>query len=341
MNLTTHDGQWILIKVDVVNAFNTGRRAAIVDAVRVLAPHLLPWVCASLQPNDLLLGESWLSCTEGTQQGAPLSPLLFALTIERAIQALAPAVNVWFLDDGTLFCSVPEGETTLLSILGNFSPLGAQLSLGVVAETTVWGPAIPDVPALESLPEGSALRQCRLIPYTVDSGVRVLGLPVHHLHHPQIAKDFLEGHRSEMEAILHKVALFPDPRIQHCLVRTCVDACKVAFVLRGSDAFMHPELLRRADGALRHCFTAILGGEPVGDADWAQICLPMRLGGCGVRSPSLLAAPARVAAMLNWQANSPPSLRPPAGGYGDSRWRTWLRLCESRWDRKRNPSKDG
>ena len=70
MNGNPHEGRWILIQLDVVNAFNTGARAAIVEAVRVLAPHLLPWVCASLQSCDLLLGEAWLKGSEGTQQGA-------------------------------------------------------------------------------------------------------------------------------------------------------------------------------------------------------------------------------------------------------------------------------
>ena len=171
-------GEWILIQVDVINAFNTGKRAAIVEAVRTLAPHLLPWVCMSLQTNDLLLGESWIEGTEGTQQGAPLSPLLFALTIQQVIKRLSPVTNVWYLDDGTLLCSVPEGDAALRTLLGAFPPLGAPLSLGAEAKTTVWGPDLPSLDSLNSLPEDSPLRRCQLIPYEEGSGVSVQGLPL-------------------------------------------------------------------------------------------------------------------------------------------------------------------
>jgi len=36
------------IQVNVINASKTGKRAAIVEAVRTLAPHLLPWVYMSV-----------------------------------------------------------------------------------------------------------------------------------------------------------------------------------------------------------------------------------------------------------------------------------------------------
>lgn len=313
VNANLYGGRWVLVQLDVINAFNTGKRAAIVEAVRTLAPHLLPWACGSLQPNNLLLGETWLVGSEGTQQGAPLSPLLFSLLIQGAVAALPVGVNVWYLDDGTLLCSVPEADSALRSLLGTLSPLGAQLSLGPQAKTTVWGPGLADDHSLGSLPDDSPLRSCKLIPYTPDSGVKVLGLPIHHPEGVSYVGALLGQTLAGMEECMGRIGLFPDPQIQHCLLRTCADACKVNFLLRGSESFLFPELLSRSEASLRSVFSRILGAEPLTDPQWEQVCLPMRLGGAGVRSPTHMAGPARISALMNWHQRPIAGLQPPAG----------------------------
>ena len=66
-------------------------------------PSLFPWIeaCYSSQPNLLLGIHSLLSCS-GVQQGDPLGPLGFALTLQPIIQSEVPglALNAWYLDDG-------------------------------------------------------------------------------------------------------------------------------------------------------------------------------------------------------------------------------------------------
>ena len=67
--------------------------------------------CYSSQPL-LRLGEDTLLSCSGVQQGDPLGPLGFALTlhpIPERIDEEVPdlAINAWYLDDGTL-CGSPE-----------------------------------------------------------------------------------------------------------------------------------------------------------------------------------------------------------------------------------------
>jgi hypothetical protein len=51
--------------------------------------------------NNFLLWKKKLSET-GVQQGDPLGPLLFCLTLHPVIKSLKSEFNVWYLDDGVL-----------------------------------------------------------------------------------------------------------------------------------------------------------------------------------------------------------------------------------------------
>ena len=72
--------------MDLSNAFNCIDRAAVLQAVRRAAPELAPWVdfCYSAD-TQLLLGTERLDSARGVQQGDPLGPALFALTIHPKI----------------------------------------------------------------------------------------------------------------------------------------------------------------------------------------------------------------------------------------------------------------
>ena len=66
-----------------------------------------------------------LSCC-GVQQGDPLGPLCFALTLQPSIDKLKRevpnlSINVWYLDDGTL-CGSPEDLCAALKIIEEDGP---------------------------------------------------------------------------------------------------------------------------------------------------------------------------------------------------------------------------
>ncbi len=85
-------------------------------------PSLSPWIeaCYSCQSNLLMGNYSVLSCC-GVQQGDPLGPLGFALTlppIVGLIQSGVPglSINAWYLDDVTLVRS-PNDLLSVLEII--------------------------------------------------------------------------------------------------------------------------------------------------------------------------------------------------------------------------------
>ena len=72
-------------------------------AVGDLVPTLLPFVHSVYStPSSLFWEDRILESSEGVQQGAPLGPLLFCLTIHHLTTQLISGFRVIYLDDGTL-----------------------------------------------------------------------------------------------------------------------------------------------------------------------------------------------------------------------------------------------
>ena len=95
----------LLLKLDFRNAFNSIRRDKMLHSVMSKAPALLPLAYSTYRlPSLLFYGEFLISSAEGVQQGDPLGPLLFCLTIHELVTSLESEfkINVFFLDDGTL-----------------------------------------------------------------------------------------------------------------------------------------------------------------------------------------------------------------------------------------------
>ena len=85
-----------VLKLDFRNAFNTLRRDKMLQAVQNFAPGLLPFVHASYSsPSSLFWSDKTIQSAEGVQQGDPLGPLLFCLTIHPLVSQLKSELCVW------------------------------------------------------------------------------------------------------------------------------------------------------------------------------------------------------------------------------------------------------
>ena len=112
----------ILLKIDLRNAFNSIRQNECLEELAHRWPSLFPWC------QWMLASESWLwwnekqfLCKDGVQQGDPLAPVLFKLTIHCAVETL----QLWYLDDGILF-----GSPQIILVRGG-RELGIRQQLGL------------------------------------------------------------------------------------------------------------------------------------------------------------------------------------------------------------------
>ena len=93
----------LLLKVDFRNAFNCIRRDKMLHAVREQAPGIYDFVHSAYSQSSLLFfGDNIIESAEGVQQGDPLGPLLFSLTIHPILKMLKSELRIFYLDDGTM-----------------------------------------------------------------------------------------------------------------------------------------------------------------------------------------------------------------------------------------------
>ena len=113
--------------VDFSNAFNSGNRACMFQEVQSRIPSMAAWVesCYGSQPL-LYFGDHKLFSCCGVQQGDPLGPLCFALTLHPIVEQIKREVpelliNAWYLDVGTL-CGSLSDIGSALTIIESVGP---------------------------------------------------------------------------------------------------------------------------------------------------------------------------------------------------------------------------
>ena len=90
----------VFVKLDFSNAFNSIRRDAVLEATAQFAPALVPYVLSSYgSSSNLWFGKDLIASDEGLQQGDPLGPLLFCLSVHNIVSAINSEFVSGYLDD--------------------------------------------------------------------------------------------------------------------------------------------------------------------------------------------------------------------------------------------------
>ena len=102
-------GDWIVVQVDMVNAFNTLHREAVLEGARRKVPGAYNWLrfCYVGHVPLFCQGAFALFSETGVHQGDSCGPLGFSLGLELALDECAHLATplswgVWYLDDGAL-----------------------------------------------------------------------------------------------------------------------------------------------------------------------------------------------------------------------------------------------
>ena len=188
-----------------------------------------------------------------------MGPLGFALGIHAALQATAAiAPTSWmsfYLDDGHLLGSMTDLAAVFPVLQEQLAAVGLRVNL---RKCNVWGPGVGLV---NQLVDSHPLREVNQIPFQQDSGLQVLGLPVDFPGTLGMTVGMLEDARSNLQLGLTALLAVPDPQVQHGLLRSCADACKLMFLAQGCDCGT-PSVraaMERADNDIMAAFEDVVG----------------------------------------------------------------------------------
>ena len=279
-----------IIKIDLKNAFNLVDRAAILQAVKDLAPSLLPYALAAYARRSRLgFGDEviWSEC--GVQQGDPLGPLLFCLVLHQVLQKVKSRLpqtpgslggdldaTAFYLDDGI----VAGDWEKLAAWLATFQSEGEKCGM-YLNRAKSEAVSHPDAPAPAYVQD---MKQVKL------DNWEVLGAPCGTPHHVREAVSAL---LLKAERRAKAIASLPDPHVALALIRMSAGFSTVVHLMRSTGSIGDFAFV---DSFTRRALATITGATISKDREWTQASLPLRMGGLGLHSCSNVAALAGIAA---------------------------------------------
>ena len=277
---------WTLVKIDFSNAFNCLRRDTMLEAVADRIPQLYKFChLAYSQSSVLWFGEHILTSEEGAQQGDPLGPLLFCLSIHPLLLSLGSPLRIAYMDDVTL-----AGPSDAVSIdVASIRQRGIAYGLQVNDSKS-------EIIAASSTGHNNYAGFVQLTPDTCT----LLGAP---LSRGSAMDECLVRHCENLERAIDRLHLIAahDALV---LLKNSLSAPRLLFTLRAAHCSGNP-LLERFDSQLRSAVGKICNVD-LTEGQWLQASFPTRYGGLGVRSVVSLAPSAflaSAAATANLQAH--------------------------------------
>ena len=269
-----------LLKLDFRNAFNTLRRDKMLEAVLEYAPDLFPFVHSAYErPSSLFCSDAILMSEEGVQQGDPLGPLLFCLTIHPMVQQLKSEFRVFYLDDGTVGGSMQDvlGD---LDLVERMAPdLGLQLNRSkselICDDQSVSEAMLLEAPGLHLLSRDVA---------------DILGSPIGNIDH---VSDVIQEKSQQLRLLGDRLRLLHS-HDAILLLRHSFSIPKILYILRTAPCFLSSQIVAY-DDLLRSILGDITNVHLKDDKAWLQASLPIGVGGIGIRRAAQLAPSAFLA----------------------------------------------
>ena len=284
----TQDTSFVLVKVDIKNAFNSLRRDTLLRRVRQKCPELLPMVSHSYSvPTPLFFGDAVINSARGVQQGDPIGPLAFALAVDPIIRNVHSPLNVWYLDDGCLGGPAEEVAQDLSRLRTGFLEIGLELN-PVKCEVAYLGPP-------QSLGRQAAIdtitRVMPEIAVVSPDELTLLGSPLHERGLCVAAR-----RAADIVSLLCNRLKALDPHMAFFFLTHFVSVPRLTYLLRSCPIFKEGTILSDIDNTVQITLTQAINVDVSGDA-WTQAALPTRMGGLGIRRVSDLARPCFLASL--------------------------------------------
>ena len=274
--LTNMTDDRVLVKLDFRNAFNSIRRDVMLKTVAAELPGLFKFCLLSYgQPSTLKFGGNLIQSEEGVQQGDPLGPLLFCLTVQPLLESLGSELVVGFMDDvtlGGLRSSVASDVDTIITRGPEFG-----LSLNSSKCECI-------------CKDGGGLRGAwRGFQHVCPDSAMLLGAP---LAVGSAMDTCLASRCADLSKAMERLYLV-SAHDGLLLLKACLSASRLLYTLRSAFCVGH-DLLATFDDLQRSALSRVCNVS-LTDDQWLQASLPVRSGGLGFRRVSSLASSAFLA----------------------------------------------
>ena len=264
-----------MLKLDFKNAFNSLRRDKMLQSVIKFSPAFFRFVQSAYEkPSCLFCGDHILQSAEGVQQGDPMGPLLFCISIHDLVSKLQSELVVFYLDDGTIGGSFQDVLADLRLVELKASKLGLELNHSkselICNQPLIQDAMLVEVPSFHSV-------SC--------SNATLLGSPIGDV-------DCVD------EVIMRKIELLQlmgerlNLLCSHdalTLLRHSFAIPRLLFTLRTAPCFLSGQL-KSFDDILRSTLSNIVNINLDSESAWLQASLPVKAGGIGIRRATLASA---------------------------------------------------
>ena len=250
---------FVVLKIDMKNAFNLVSRRALLDECVTFFPVLLPWASWCYGSHPLLwhsLGQ--LSSEAGVQQEDPLGPFFFAFVLHKVVSAIDAddecldlLFQARFLDDGVL-AGKKASVLRAVSILEEFCP-----SLGIFINLN----KCEVFSRNDSFP--AAMKTSHL-PHMV-----ILGAPIGDY---LFCANFIASKRLDAVKLLSKLVEVAtiDPQVVLILLWVCGSFCKLVDLARATPPSLVSDPLQLFDNNVRQCIKDCFVSD-TSDSTWQQV----------------------------------------------------------------------
>ncbi|KAL5483977.1 hypothetical protein EMCRGX_G020399 [Ephydatia muelleri] len=292
------NGDFVVFKVDMLNAFNMVSRQAVLDECAKFFPELLPWVSWCYGSHSSLwhpMGQ--VSSQSGVQQGDPLGPMLFALVLHKLVTSIEVDDNclhlileAWYLDDGVL-----AGErSAVIRALHLIEELGPYLGLHI------------NFSKCEPFSRNGNSHFPPVVESSLLPNMDILGVPIGDVVHcSRFIAEKCATPKTLLKALVDVSAV--DLHVAFSILRMCGSYCKLLHLARATPPSHCADYLKLFDEEVRLCFTSCIAVD-VPDLSWQQAQLSPSLGGLGFRSLALHSSAAFIASFASSGFCSPDNI---------------------------------
>ena len=276
---------YVILKIDMRNAFNSVRRDSFLRQVREHAPSLYPlmWQAYS-EPSPLYHGTSEIESDTGIQQGDPAGPAVFSLAIQPIVSTITTDLNVWFLDDGTLGGQVDDVCANLERVIPSMAEIGLSVNPN---KCEIMAPA-------GKVGDASTAKIQQLLPgasVLSESYRCVLGAPLSEA----AAVRVLEHKKEDLKRMIDRLR-YMDAHTSLFLLQKSIWLPRLQYIVRAAPIYTQKDILAEIDNILRLAVTDLLNIR-FEESNWEQAVLPTRLGGLGLRKTTDIALPSFISSL--------------------------------------------